>query len=234
MPHRDYQNQYGLSRAAIFSAVAASLARLETGYIDLLQIHRYDPDTPAEETMGALHELVVAGKVRYLGACTMLTWQLAAYQRAAVRNGWTAFVSMQSNWSLLAREDERELVGYCAHAGIGLIPWGPLQSGLLARPVGAESERTRKTVNMFTSFETSEEDRAVIQRVQEVARQKGAGWSMSQVALAWLRPRIVSPVIGISSEERLEQALLGDKELTEEERRYLEEPYVPKQLARLT
>ncbi|KZO93917.1 Aldo keto reductase [Calocera viscosa TUFC12733] len=222
MQQRDYVNQHGLSRAAIFSAVSASLERLGTEYIDLLQIHRYDSATPAEETMRALHDLVLSGKVRYIGACTMLTWQLQRYQHVAARNGWTRFVSMQSNWSLLAREDERELVGYCAHAGIGLIPWGPLQSGLLARPVGAETERTRKTVNMFTSFETSAEDREVIRRVEVIASARE--WSMGRVALAWLRGKVVSPVVGITSEKRLEEALLGEVELTEEEKRYLEEP----------
>ncbi|EJT96859.1 Aldo/keto reductase [Dacryopinax primogenitus] len=223
MATRDYVNQHGLSRAAIFNAVSDSLARLETDSIDLLQIHRYDPATPAEETMEALHDLVVAGKVRYLGACTMLAWQLQAYQQVAESRGWTGFVSMQSNWSLLTREDEREVNAYCRYKGIGLIPWGPLASGLLARPLGEETERTKLTSGAsFTSFETTEQDREIIRRVEGVARARGC--AMGCVALAWLSGRIVSPVVGISSEQRLDEAILGDMQLTEEERECLEEP----------
>ncbi|KAG7087301.1 hypothetical protein E1B28_013279 [Marasmius oreades] len=139
----EYINQYGLSRAAIFNAVEASLERLDTPYIDLLQIHRYDRDVPVEETMKALHDLVQSGKVRYIGASSMRCWQFAHLNQVAEKNGWTKFVSMQSEYSLLYREEEeREMIPYYKFNGIGLIPWGPVAGGLLCRPSGTETTRS--------------------------------------------------------------------------------------------
>ncbi|KAJ7797743.1 NADP-dependent oxidoreductase domain-containing protein [Mycena olivaceomarginata] len=212
---RDYVNQDGLSRAGIFNAVDASLKRLGIEYIDLLQIHRFDPNTPIEETMRALHDLVLSGKVRYIGASSMRTWRFSEMNHIAEKNGWTKFVSMQNEYSLLYREEEREMIPYCKAHGIGIIPWGPLAAGALARPLG-------------TVFESkySDIDKTIIGRVEELAKKKGC--TMSQIALTWVQMKIDSPIVGISSVERLDQSIVKDVELTAEEVKYLEEPYVPK------
>lgn len=227
---KEYVNQSGLSRAAIFNAVDASLARLRTNYIDLLQIHRFDPDTPAEETMKALHDLVQSGKVRYIGASSMRTWQFALLNDTAERNGWTKFISMQNEYSLLYREEEREMIPYCNFNGIGIIPWGPLQAGTLARPLAEGEQSTRVQSSKGTPFEPkySDADREIVKRVEEIAKKKG--WTMSEVALAWVKKRVASPIVGVSSAERLEQAIITGLTLTEEEEKYLEEPYVPKNI----
>jgi len=223
---RDYVNQAGLSRGAIFNQVEASLARLETDYIDLLQIHRADPNTPAEETMQALNDLVRSGKVRYIGASTMWAWQFANYNHVAEKNGWTKFISMQSQYSLLYREEEREMNAYCNYAGIGLIPWGPVANGHLARPLGEESTRSAGTKGTPFELKHSDADKAIIGRVEELSKKKG--WNMAQVALAWMNTKVTAPIVGISSPQRLEEAIIPDKKLTEEEIKYLEEPYMPK------
>ncbi|KAH8119692.1 Aldo/keto reductase [Phellopilus nigrolimitatus] len=223
---RDYVNQSGLSRAAIFNAVDASLARLETPYIDLLQIHRFDPHTPPAETMRALHDLVQSGKVRYIGASSMRAWQFAELNHVAELNGWTQFISMQSEYSLLYREDEREMIPYCNAHGIGLIPWGPLQAGDLAYPVSESTARRDATKGTPQERKYSEADRAIIARVEDVAQKRG--WTMSQVALAWINTKVSSPIVGVSSPARLEGAIVNGKVLSEEEVKYLEEPYVPK------
>ncbi|KZS88463.1 Aldo/keto reductase [Sistotremastrum niveocremeum HHB9708] len=223
----NYINQSGLSRQAIFNAVNASLARLETSYIDLLQIHRFDKDTPMEETMEALHDLVKAGKVRYIGASSMWTWQFVLLNEIAEKRGWTKFVSMQNHYSLLYREEEREMNAYCNHAGIGLIPWGPLFSGQLARPVGAgETKRTEFLKGTIFERKQGEVDKEIISRVEKVAKEKG--WKMSQVALSWIGTKVSSPIVGISSPQRLEEAIVVGKHLTPEEIKYLEEPYQPR------
>ncbi|KAI9721565.1 MAG: hypothetical protein M1812_002327 [Candelaria pacifica] len=227
---KDYINHNGLSRAAIFTAVDASLARLKTHYIDLLQVHRFDTNTPIEETMEALHDLVKSGKVRYLGASSMWTYQFVMMQAVAEKNGWTKFVSMQNYYNLLYREEEREMNKYCDLTGVGLIPWSPLCRGFLARPVAGtgSSKRgsTEKSKPMFASG-MGQPDEAIIDRVQELAEKKK--WKMSQVALAWLNKRITSPIIGFSSIERVEEAIgVKGKTLSEEEERYLEELYIPK------
>ncbi|KAI5121969.1 hypothetical protein M0805_002039 [Coniferiporia weirii] len=223
---RDYVNQSGLSRTAIFNAVDLSLARLETPYIDLLQIHRFDPATPPAETMKALHDLVQSGKVRYIGASSMRAWQFAELNHVAEINGWTQFISMQSEYSLLYREDEREMIPYCNAHGIGLIPWGPLQAGDLSYPTSQSTARRDATKGTPRERKYSEADKAIISRVEEVATKRG--WTMSQVALAWINGKVSSPIVGMSSPERLEAAIITGKELTEEEVKYLEEPYVPK------
>ncbi|KAJ7663111.1 NADP-dependent oxidoreductase domain-containing protein [Mycena polygramma] len=223
---RDYVNQDGLSRAGIFNAVEASLKRLDTPYIDLLQIHRFDPRVPVAETMRALHDLVVSGKVRYLGASSMRTWRFSELNHVAEKNGWTQFVSMQGEYNLLQREEEREMIPYCKAHGIGLIPYAPLGNGALARPVGEESHRSE--TNKGTPFEKklTEADKAIIGRVQELAEKKGC--TMSQIALAWIKLKVDSPIIGISSVERVEQSAQKVLELTPDEAKYLEELYVPK------
>jgi len=223
---KDYVNQGGLSRQAIFSAVEASLARLDTPYIDLLQIHRYDDTVPPEETMEALHDLVKSGKVRYIGASSMWATQFATLQFIAERRGWTKFVSMQNHYNLLYREEEREMNRFCDQTGVGLIPWAPLCRGHLARPIEAFGTTTRSKPEK----ELSEADVETIKRVEELAKKKG--WAMSQVALAWINKRISSPIIGFSSVERIDEAIaVRGKKLTEEEEKYLEELYQPKNIA---
>ncbi|KZP01284.1 Aldo/keto reductase [Calocera viscosa TUFC12733] len=223
---RDYVNTSGLSRQAIFQQVEASLKRLGTDYIDLLQIHRCDVDTPFEETMRALDDLVRSGKVRYIGASSMWTWQFAEYQHVAEQNGWTKFISMQNHYSLLYREEEREMNRYCDFTGVGLIPWGPLAAGLLARPLGETSVREDSEKGSPFEMKRSDADKEIISRVEKLAQQKG--WAMGQVAQAWINARVCSPIIGFSSEKRLEEAIIPDKKLAEEEIKYLEQPYVPR------
>ncbi|KAL0572280.1 hypothetical protein V5O48_009682 [Marasmius crinis-equi] len=205
---RQYVNQRGLSRGAIFNAVDASLERLKTPYIDLLQIHRFDPDVPAEETMKALHDLVQNGKVRYIGASSMRAWQFALLNEVAARNGWTKF--------------EREMLAYCKFNGIGVIPWGPLAAGDLARPLDA-SETTRSSMGKASK---SKADETIISRVEELAKKRGV--PMAQISLAWVASKIASPIVGTSSIQRLEENILSGLTLDEEEIKYLEEPYVPK------
>ncbi|KAL1858674.1 hypothetical protein Plec18167_003450 [Paecilomyces lecythidis] len=225
---KDYVNQGGLSRTAIFNAVNASLKRLQTDYIDLLQIHRFDASVPPEETMKALHDLVESGKVRYIGASSMWAYQFATLQFTAEKNGWTKFISMQNHYSLCYREEEREMIKYCQQTGVGLIPWAPLYRGLLARPW--QSVTTARSESMSAMFkETSEADEKIVNRVQELAEKKG--WKMSHVALAWIIQKGTTPIVGFSSLARLEEAAdVRGKTLTEEEIQYLEEPYVPKKI----
>jgi aryl-alcohol dehydrogenase-like predicted oxidoreductase len=222
---REYVNQSGLSRAAIFNAVEASLARLETPYIDLLQIHRYDSNVPAEETMKALHDLIESGKVRYIGASSMRCWQFAHLNEVASKNGWTKFISMQDEYSLLYREEEREMLAYCKFNGIGVIPWAPLASGVLARSFGTETVRVESSKGTVFEKKFSEADETIIGRVEELANKKGV--KMGQIALAWVGQKVVSPIVGISSVGRLEESIVSDIKLTPEEMAYLEEPYVP-------
>ncbi|KAG9311938.1 NADP-dependent oxidoreductase domain-containing protein [Chiua virens] len=221
-----YVNQSGLSRAAIFNAVDASLARLETPYLDLLQIHRYDPDVPAEETMKALHDLVQSGKVRYIGASSMRCWQFAHLNEVADKNGWTKFISMQCEYSLLYREEEREMLAYCKFNGIGVIPWGPLQGGDLARPLGSETVRTNAYKGTAYEKKFSEADKSIITRVEELATKKDV--KRGQIALAWVGSKIVSPIVGASSVERVKESVVTSIMLAPEEVAYLEEPYVSK------
>lgn len=220
----------GLSRGGIFKAVDASLKRLGTDYIDLLQIHRYDASVSPEETMKALHDLVQAGKVHYIGASSMWTYQFARMQFIAEKNGWTKFVSMQNRYNLCYREEEREMNKFCDETGVGVIPWGPLFSGLLAKPWGVESARSKSSVAMSGGL--TEADETIIKRVQDLAERKG--WKMSQVALAWIREKGCIPIVGLNSTsiERLDEACaVRDMRLTADEVKYLEEPYVPKPVA---
>ncbi|KAF5351515.1 hypothetical protein D9758_007186 [Tetrapyrgos nigripes] len=224
---RDYVNQFGLSRAAIFNSVEASLKRLDTPYIDLLQIHRFDPNVEPEETMKALHDLVQSGKVRYIGASSMRCWQFALLNQVAERNGWTKFVSMQNEYSLLYREEEREMNAYCNYHGIGLIPYAPNAGGRLTRPLEEETARSAMFKGTRYYPDATDADKTIIKRVQEIAEKHGK--SMAQISSAWVNAKVTSPIMGLSSEKRVEEAVgINGLELTEDEMKYLEEPYQPK------
>lgn len=220
----------GLSRTAIFKAVDASLKRLGTDYLDLLQIHRFDATVPVEETMKALHDLVQSGKVHYIGASSMWAYQLAKLQSAAEKNGWTKFISMQNHYSLCYREEEREMNKFCHETGVGLIPWAPLFRGHLARPLDApDTTRSKTGMPSAMSRGLTEADEMIIRRVQELAEKKG--WKMSQVALVWIIQRGTIPIVGFSNIARIDEACeVRGKSLTDEEMKYLEEPYVPKEI----
>ncbi|KAF2476005.1 aldo-keto reductase [Lindgomyces ingoldianus] len=223
---KDYVNQGGLSRAAIFDAVDASLARLQTSYIDVLQIHRFDPTTPIEETMKALHDLVQSGKVRYLGASSMWATQFAKMQFVAEKNGWTRFVGMQNLYNLCYREEEREMIRFCKSTGVGLIPWSPMLGGKLAWPLNKNTSVRATTSSPMNPVLTSA-DEEIIRRVEKVAKDKGC--KMSQVALAWVRIKGGIPIVGFNSVDRIEDACgLRGLKLSDEEVKFLEEPYVPK------
>ncbi|KAL2215853.1 voltage-gated shaker-like K+ channel, subunit [Thermoascus aurantiacus ATCC 26904] len=225
-------NRVGLSRKHIFDAVDASVRRLGT-YIDVLQIHRLDRETPREEIMRALNDVVESGKVRYIGASSMAAWEFQTLNNIAARNGWHQFISMQNYHNLIAREEEREMIPYCKDAGIGLIPWSPLASGVLARPWNSRStvrEATDKALHWLIRSRETEADKAIVDRVEELSKKKGL--SMAQVAIAWSLHKGVNPIIGLSSKERIDEAVAAVKvKLTEEEIRYLEEPYVPKEIS---
>jgi aryl-alcohol dehydrogenase-like predicted oxidoreductase len=219
---KDYVNHGGLSRQAIFRAVDASLKRLDTDYIDVYQIHRFDPSVPIEETMQALHDLIRAGKVRYIGASSMWATEFARMQAVAELKGFTKFVSMQNHYSLLYREEEREMNRFCNATGVGLIPWAPLCRGHLARPLGAA--QTERSKNDSGELGHTKTDKEIIGRVQELAEKKG--WTMTAVSLAWINKRSSSPIIGFSSVDRIDEALgAKGKELTADEEKYLEALY---------
>ncbi|KAF4553592.1 Aldo-keto reductase-like protein 1 [Elsinoe fawcettii] len=234
--HKDYVNSGGLSRGAIFKEVDASLRRLGTTYIDVLQVHRFDPDTSIEETMKALHDLVQTGKVHYIGASSMWTWQFAMMQALAEKNGWTKFISMQNHYSLLYREEEREMNAYCNATGVGIIPWSPLCRGYLARPSSSQRDTPRSqdeakgALALFNELGTSEVDHSIIDRVQEIAEKRGL--KMSQVALAWINTKVTSPIVGFSSSERIQDALDANVvSLTDEEVKTLEKLYRPRSVS---
>ncbi|KAI0123590.1 NADP-dependent oxidoreductase domain-containing protein [Xylariales sp. AK1849] len=228
---KDYVNQWGLSRTAIFNAVEASLERLNTTYIDVLHIHRFDPTVSPEETMCALHDVVKSGMVRYIGASSMWAHQFAMLQHIAEKNGWTRFISMQNHYNLLYREEEREMNRYCNLTNVGLIPWAPLAGGRLARP--NQAARTVRTSHNGTGgiYDVGDDRGSdqILSRAAEIAERRG--WPMSHVGLAWLNRRVTAPVIGFSSPERMDEALgaLG-KELTEKDEQYLEELYLPRRI----
>ncbi|MDE3032668.1 MAG: aldo/keto reductase [Acidobacteriota bacterium] len=227
---RDEPNGRGLSRKAILFEADQSLRRLGTDYIDLYQIHRWDDDTPIEETLEALHDLVKAGKVRYLGASSMHAWQFAKALYLADRHGWTRFVSMQNHYNLLYREEEREMLPLCQAEGIGVIPWSPLARGRLARPAQAEPTPRLATDQYGKALygRTEEADRAVVDRVGEVAGRLGV--PRAQVALGWMlgQPAITAPIVGATQSHHLQDAVaaLGLR-LDPEVRATLEAPYVP-------
>ena len=219
----------GLSRRSILHNIDASLRRLKTDHVDLYQIHRWDNDTPIEETMEALHGVVRMGKARYIGASTMWAWQFAKAQATARDHGWTPFVSMQNQINLLYREEEREMIPLCLDQGVGLIPWSPIARGRLARLAGAETERTHQDAyGRFLFDRTAEADAAIIHAVEEVA----AEWAcpMAHVALAWVRqkPGVTAPIIGVTKAAQLQDALAGlTLRLTSDQIARLETPYLP-------
>jgi 1-deoxyxylulose-5-phosphate synthase len=217
----------GLSRKAIMEQIDASLTRLGTEYVDLYQIHRFDPHTPVEETMEALHDVVKAGKARYLGASSMWAWQLAKMQHAADVHGWTRFVSMQNQYSLLQREEEREMFGLLADQGVGSVPWSPLAKGRLARPWGTATKRS-ETDPMGKRYVGSENE-PIVAAVQQVAEARGV--SMASIALAWVlrHPSVSAPIVGPTKEHHLADAVAAlDVHLTDDEVEALEAPYTPR------
>ena len=219
----------GLSRRAILHNIDASLKRLRTDHVDLYQIHRWDNDTPIEETMEAMHDVVKSGKARYIGASTMWAWQFAKAQEVARANGWTRFVSMQNQISLLYREEEREMVPLCLDQGVGLIPWSPIARGKLARPAGVQTPRTAQDRYMKFLFDaTAAADAQVIGAVQTLAGELGR--PMAQVAMAWVRQKtgVTAPIIGVTKPEQLADAIGGlDLVLTPGQIADLEARYVP-------
>ena len=215
----------GLSRKAILEQLDASLTRLGTEYVDLYQIHRFDPETPVEETMEALHDVVRAGKVRYVGASSMWAWQFAKLQHTADRAGWTPFVSMQNQYNVIRRDDENELLALCADQGVGSIPYSPLAKGRLAQPWGRQTLRAE--TDIVASSLARDSDERGVGAVEAVAADRGV--PMAQVALAWLltRPIVSAPIVGATKPHHLTDAVAAvDLELTDEEVRRLEEPYV--------
>ncbi|MDH5541164.1 MAG: aldo/keto reductase [Rhizobacter sp.] len=219
----------GLSRKAILQEIDASLRRLGMDHVDLYQIHRWDAGTPIEETMEALHDVVKAGKARYIGASSMFAWQFAKAQQVARARGWTCFVSMQPELSLLYREEEREMLPLCLDQGVGVIPWSPLARGRLARPWGEHTPRIASDVFGTTLFaHTEDNDRKVADALAGVAAQRGA--SRAQVALAWLlrKPGVTAPIIGASRPGHFDDAVAAlALELSDAEVQALEAPYLP-------
>jgi 1-deoxyxylulose-5-phosphate synthase len=223
-------NGWGLSRKAIMAECDASLRRLQVDYIDLYQIHRWDNRTPIEETLEALHDLVKAGKVRYIGASSMWAWQFAQSLYTADLRGWTRFVSMQNHYNLIYREEEREMLGLCRDQGIAVIPWSPLARGRLTRDWDATTARSQ--TDEFGSTLYRDEDQAVTEAVAQVAAERGV--SRAQVALAWLlsRPAVTSPIVGATKPEHLADAIAATElTLSDDEIAALEAPYVPHAVA---
>lgn len=234
MPMREGPNGGGLSRRAIMAEIDASLRRLGTDYVDLYQIHRFDYRTPLEETLEALHDVVKAGKARYLGASSMAAWQFMKALGLQRANGWTRFVSMQNHLNLLYREEEREMLPLCRAEGIGVIPWSPLARGRLARPWQSEAtDRLAKdAVGANLYGKTEEADRRVVDRVAEIARARGV--PQAQVALAWLLQvrGVTAPIIGATKAQQLDDALGAlALTLTADEVARLQEPYIPHPVA---
>ncbi|HEY1636844.1 MAG TPA: aldo/keto reductase [Acidimicrobiales bacterium] len=231
MPMTPGENGGGLSRKHVLSGIDASLRRLGLDYVDLYQIHRWDPRVPIEETMEALHDVVRAGKARYIGASSMFAWQFAKAQHTAEQRGWTRFVSMQNHYNLIYREEEREMIPLCVDQGVGVIPWSPLARGVLAGTRSREGEKrtTRSETDPFTDYLYSQPtDFDVVDRVAEIASERGV--PSAQVALSWLlhRPGVTAPIVGSTKLGHLEDALAAEElELSDKEMQRLEEPYVP-------
>jgi len=228
-PWRSGPNGNGLSRKAIMTAIDASLKRLGMDYVDLYQIHRWDNQTPIEETLDALHDLIKAGKVRYIGASSMYAWQFSKALYLADRHGWTRFASMQNHYNLIAREEEREMLALCASEGIGVIPWSPLARGTLTRDWQASTSRSETDqVSKRLYTKTAEADRRVVESVAAVAAKRGV--PRAQVALAWLlsKEAVTAPIIGASKANHFDDAMAAlSLELTPDEIRALEDPYIP-------
>ena len=223
-------NGAGLSRVAIMTEIDASLTRLGTDYVDLYQIHRWDPQTPIEETVEALHDVVKAGKARYIGASSMYAWQFATAQHVADRGGWTRFVSMQNHYNLIYREEEREMLPLCADIGVGVLPWSPLARGRLTRDWDATTARTE--TDEFGASLYRAEDESIVDTLTEVASRRSV--PRAQVALAWLlaQPTVTSPIIGATKPHHLSDALAAvDLQLSEDEIAELGAGYLPHPVA---
>jgi len=223
----DRPNDRGLSRKHVMASIDNSLRRLGTDHVDLYQIHRWDPNTPIEETMEALHDIVRAGKARYIGATSMYAWQFAKAQHTADLGGWTRFVSMQDHYNLIYREEEREMHPLCLDQGVGVIPWSPLARGRLAR-LPEERTTTRSSSDPIADRMYTESDDAVVQAVADVAKSRGL--PLAQVALAWMlhKEAVSAPIVGATKPGHVEDAVAAvDVELTDEEIAALETPYVP-------
>jgi len=234
-PWRNAPNTGGLSRKALFESVDQSLRRLGTDYIDLYQIHRFDHETPIEETMEALHDIVKSGRVRYLGASSMEAWRFAKMQQVAKENGWTRFVSMQPQVNLVYREEEREMIPLCLDQGVGVIPWSPLARGMLTRDWSEKT--TRSETDQFSKMiydKTAEQDRKVVETVSAVATERGI--PRAQIALAWLlaKPGITAPIVGATKATHLADAIAAlDVTLSKEDVERLEAPYIPHEVVGL-
>ena len=227
---RDGANGAGLSRKAIMTEIDHSLRRLGTDYVDLYQIHRWDRGTPIEETLEALHDVVKAGKARYIGASSMWAWQFSKALHVSERNGWTRFVSMQDHYNLLQREEEREMLPLCLDEGIGVIPWSPLARGRLTRDWDATTARSQS--DRFGSSLYSDDDRRIVDAVAKIAESRGV--TRAQVALAWVlrQPAVTAPIVGATKPDHLEDAIAAvDLELSDDEAAQLEGPYSPREPA---
>jgi aryl-alcohol dehydrogenase-like predicted oxidoreductase len=229
-PMGEGPNDQGLSRKHIMSSIDASLKRLGVDYVDLYQIHRWDYETPIEETMEALHDVVKAGKARYIGASAMFAWQFAKAQYTAELHGWTRFVSMQNHYNLIYREDERELLPFCQDKSIGVIPFSPLARGVLARkPTKDQNDTLRYQSDALAKSRYAQEDNlTTVERVSALADARGL--PMAQVALAWMlsKPVVTAPIIGATKPHHLEDAIAAiSVQLTPDEIQHLEEPYRP-------
>jgi aryl-alcohol dehydrogenase (NADP+) len=229
-PMRKGPNGRGLSRKAIMSEIDNSLRRLGTDYVDLYQIHRWDARTPIEETMEALHDVVKAGKARYIGASSMWAWQFAKAQHVADVNGWTRFATMQDHYNLMYREEEREMLPLCLDQGVGVIPWSPLARGRLTRDW--DEQTARSETDEFGKALYRDEDRTIVERVAEVAAERGV--PRAQVALAWVsrHPAVTAPIVGVTKRSHLDDAIASlDITLTDDEVARLEEPYRPHEVS---
>ena len=230
MRMHDGPNGAGLSRKAILHEIDASLARLDVDYVDLYQIHRWDPATPIEETMEALHDVVKAGKARYIGASSMFAWQFSKAQYLAERHGWTKFVTMQNHYNLLYREEEREMFGLCADQGVGVIPWSPLARGRLTRDWDTSTNRAETDEFGKTLYPDS--DKVIVDRVGEIAAARGV--NRAQVALAWVsqNPQVSAPIVGATKALHISDAVASlDLELSADEIASLERDYEPRAVA---
>ncbi|KAK5331681.1 CSG1/SUR1-like protein [Exophiala xenobiotica] len=218
-------NRVGLSRKKLFDAVDACVDRLGT-YIDVFQIHRLDRDVPYEEIMRTLNDLVNSGKVRYIGASSMAAWEFQQLQTIAEKNKWHKFISMQNYLNLLYREEEREMLPYCAATGVGVIPWSSMAGGVLARPWGSVTKRSENDKHKLPHG-TVEAQKAILERVEELAHKKDV--PMSAISTAWVLQKRACPILGLGSKQRIDDAILALKvKLTEDEVDYLEEPYLPR------
>ncbi|KAH8807824.1 voltage-gated shaker-like K+ channel, subunit [Xylogone sp. PMI_703] len=227
-----FVNEVGLSRKHIFDAVEASCKRLGT-YIDVLQIHRLDRDTPAKEIMRALNDVVESGQVRYIGASSMAAWEFQKLQHVAEMHGWHKFISMQNYYNILYREEEREMIPYCRDSGVGIIPWSPLARGVLAHPWNERSTRREQTDKLLASLvrgRGDHVDEVIVNRVHDVAQKYGV--SMAVISLSWCLMKGVFPVTGLNSKGRINEAVSSVSfKLSEEDMLYIEEAYMPKEVA---